>query len=442
MMGLVTKIKRLWGGSSNLPVKVDRELLGKLIMAAEAKSLRPGDLLPAGASTRAKWTDYSPKTAVDEGLKASVWVYACTTLIARAAGSLPWRAERYVGGTWKPDPDGPLQELIRHPNPAWTWEVLIQHITYLLLLAGESVVTKLRAKSSGRSALYADRGIPVELWALSPENFKVIPGTNGELVGAYEDTVRKRKIDPEDVLHPLFVNPGDAYRGLAPLEATQKDVDTDVEAATWQKISFQNRAVPDGIFKFKEYFDDEAWEEAKTAFREEYYGAQNARKPLLLGNDVDWIDLAKTAVEMDFQAGRKLTRENICAGFGVPPVLVGILDRATYSNFEQAEESFWKLTMLPYLGMLKGLFNTQLAPEFGSEVRMVPDLSGVDALIPMFRRRWDIAKEMVEKGIPMSSANERMGLGLSEYPGWDIGLVPANLVPLETFMGEALGDGE
>ncbi|HKI85831.1 MAG TPA: phage portal protein [Thermoanaerobaculia bacterium] len=439
---MLRRLKKLWYGSSSHPTTVDGAMLRKLIAAAEAKSLRPGDLLPAGASTRAKWTDYSPRTAIDEGLKASVWVYACTTLIARAAGSLPWRAERLVGGEWTPDPTSPLQDLINRPNPAWTWEVLVQHITYLLLLAGESVVPKLRAKSSGRSALYGDRGIPVELWALSPENFKVIPGTDGQLISAYEDTVRKRKIDPEDVLHPLFVNPGDAYRGLAPLEATQKDVDTDVEAATWQKISFQNRAVPDGIFKFKEYFDDEAWQEAKKQFREEYYGAQNARKPLLLGNDIDWIDLAKTAVEMDFQAGRKLTRENICAGFGVPPVLVGILDRATYSNFEQAEESFWKLGMLPYIGMLKGLFNSQLAPEFGSEVRMTPDLSGVDALIPMFQRRWDIVKEMTERGIPMSSANDRMGLGLKPYPGWDVGLVPANLVPLETFTAEALGDGE
>ena len=49
---------------------------------------------------------------------------------------------------------------------------------------------------------------------------------------------------------------------------------------------------------------------------------------------------------------------------------------------------------------------------------------------------------MVATGVPMSVANERLGLGLPEYPGWDIGLVPANMVPLETFSAEAVDDGE
>ncbi|MFA6605137.1 MAG: phage portal protein [Patescibacteria group bacterium] len=434
-----------------------------------AKSITPMDLLPSTIKGKPQGSKYSKSTVITNGLAASVIVYACTTLVARTVASVPWRVT--VGGEAAPA-DHPLVELIAKPNPAWTWNQLQQHVMYSLQLWGEGFMPKIRARALGPSALYPKKGLPAELWITKPNLLDPIRG-DSKVISGYQKhgDLKGPIISPEDLIHPVFVHPDDIHRGLAPLEPGQNDVNVDVQAGEWQAHSLENRAVPDGVFKPKEFLTDDQFNEALEHLREEYAGAANARRPLLLGLDMEWIAMSQTAVEMDFLNGRAYTSGNICTVFGVPPEMVGARE-AKYKNYETAERVLWTQTVLPNVYMLRDLYNAQLAAEFGDDVALVPDLSGVDALLRIFGERWDIAAKMIDKGVPVAVANEvlrlglptfpgqqftaptlaamkelfaagvpmkvingALGLGLPPYPGWEVGYLPSSTVTVDSVLG-------
>jgi HK97 family phage portal protein len=404
---------------------------GRLVVTS-TKSVRPQEVV---VTSTPRVTSFTRRNALEEAMKASVWVYRCVSVIALSAASVPFVGYRRLpdGNREELEVDHPLQKLLRRPNEEWGWAQFVTYLTQYMELGGEGFVTKVRAISDGSSELYPERGLPAELWVYPPDQFAPVPGKEGQpFVRLYKarGSSSAPDVQPEDMVHPMFPNPSNLYRGLAPLEAADSDVDSDVRAGEWQAAAFDNMAVPPGIFKFDPNLSDEQWEEAKAHFKSEYMGSKNARRPMMLGNEVEWIDLAKSAIEMDFQNGRKLSRESICGAFGVPPVLVGILDRATYSNFAQAEVIFWKLKMLPYLDLLKGSFNAGLAPEFGEDVEIDYDTSGVDALLPIFKERCEVGRSMVDAGVPLSVANRRLQLGIEPFGGWDRSWKPSSEEPV------------
>ncbi|MCK5444273.1 MAG: phage portal protein [Rhodospirillaceae bacterium] len=383
---------------------------------------------------KAKFSTYNRVTAVDKGLKASVWVYRCATLMAMTLAAVPWRAEQLVGGVWQHQPISQLQRLISRPNPQWTTNRLHQEVTYSLMLAGEAYISKIRSAKAGKSKLVEGAGLPHHLWVLPPDRLApVVGGPHSNLIVGYENRTDKTRVPATEIMQPMFVDPSCPYHGLAPLVAAMKDVDTDVEAANWQKLSFENRAVPDGIFKISDYMYDDKWDETKKKLYETYVGSANAHLPMMLGQDVDWKGMAQNMIEADFKNLRLLNRENICAAMWTPPILVGILDRATYSNFSTSELWYWKSAVLPTLKLIQDIYNTQLAPEFGPDWRLIFDVADVDALLPLFAERMKVALDMVKQGAPWSIVDERLNLGLPGWEGWDVGLVSATLVNVADF---------
>ena len=379
-------------------------------------------------------TDSGRVVSAERVLVATIWTYACGSLIARSMGSIPLRV-RLDG---EPAPaDDPLVMLLAQPAPNWSQARFLQSSAYYSKLTGSAFWRIERLLSRGRSALYSDRGQPAELWPFGEDAYSATIQTQGRPIVKHYTDKDGRKVDVEDVIQVVEVKPGSGNEGegLAVSRAAAGEIVTEQAASAWQRKSLENKAVPAGILQLLEDTSDDQFDEIEKRLTDVYSGALNAGKPMILGNEVKWLQLAKTVVEMDLIAGRRLTREGICASFGVPPILVGILDRATYSNFDASELAFWKLTILPLIGSYIDSLNTELAPEFGPGYVIEADLSRVDALMPMLDARVDIAKKLWAMGVPMSQLNEMFALGVAEFDGWDIGLVPSNLVPISSLGG-------
>jgi hypothetical protein len=54
----------------------------------------------------------------------------------------------------------------------------------------------------------------------------------------------------------------------------------------------------------------------------------------------------------------------VCAVYDVPPPVVHILDRATFSNITEQMRSMYRDTMAPRLGLYESVLDTQLRPDF------------------------------------------------------------------------------
>ena len=55
-----------------------------------------------------------------------------------------------------------------------------------------------------------------------------------------------------------------------------------------------------------------------------------------------------------------MAREEILAALGVPPILIGLTERASYANARVQERVFWLVTMLPKLTKIEWTITNQL----------------------------------------------------------------------------------
>jgi HK97 family phage portal protein len=342
---------------------------------------------------------------------------------ARAIGSLPWIVERKVGTRqYEPvDEDEPLQAILDNPNPWWSQQHLKELIVTELFLAGNSLVSKIRVNVDGED-------VPVELFTVRPQNIRPVP-IKGGFIKEYEvggADGKEYTILPEDVVHIQFPDPACPYWGLSPLQSAAKSIDTDVDAAGWQKTSLQNMLVPPGAFLIRGHINKEQHKLAKKILLEEYQGKLNAGKPLILGgqgtNEVEWKPMGMTPAEVSFIETRKLSREEICAIIGVPPPIVGLLERATYQNIRTAREIWWEDTLLPTVNVVDSAFNRALAPEYGDDLRVRSDTSKVDALLALFERRLSVV-ESHETGGPVQRCQRIHGSWI-HLPWWRYWLSP------------------
>lgn len=382
-------------------------------------------------------SNWKAEAAINDGLKASTWVYACVYRIAKAAAMVPWLVERRdpATGGWVPVPGHPAAALIEAPNAHWSRQDLIERITMHLYLAGESFVSKARARGQVR-----------ELWVLSPDIVIPIPDP-ATFLARYDVTVngRRRPVAVGDMFQLKFTDPSNPYRGLAPLQAAARPVNTDVAATKWNETAMGNRAVSDGVFTLEGDLTQEQYDQAKALVREQHQGHASAREPWVLGNGAKWSPMDRTPVEMDFIESRRFTREEICAVFGVPQPVVGILDHANYANIKTAREIFWLDTVIPFLEDLAGGFTRGILREFESDtanMRISFDLSNVEALAGVHDARLKTARAAWDMGVPLNVLNAVHRLRYPVQPGGDVGFVAANVQPVDTFTADSMAGAD
>ena len=382
-------------------------------------------LRPTAGRPRVAMKPWGADRAVKDGYKGSSWVYACIDRLVKAVASTGWVAQRRATRGWEPAPNSPLQLLLDEPCPAMSRQTYWARQVQMLYLTGNGV-----------SVIVEDgRGRPAELWPLDSRLVHALEG-DPEIgpIGGYEYKTETgpRVFEPEQIAHLLFPDPDSAVWGMAPLEAAAKAVDTDAEAREFALSGLQNRAVVDGLISFKEPLSREQHAHALEMWQARHAGPANARGTAILGSDARFAQMSMSPAEMDFIESRRLTREEICAIFQVPPPLVGIYDNATLANIQIARFILWVDTVIPLLDDLSSALTTSVARRFGREWRVGYDVSHVDVLLEITQRKMAIADSLFAKGVPMSEIDRRLSIGLEAYDGWDVGYLASGLLPAGT----------
>lgn len=400
--------------------KVRLNLRDKFKILFNLKSYSLAELMPSWYSGQPVWSEWTTDQAIRQGLKVCSYVYSCVHRLQKAASSVPWKAQINKGDSWEPADGHPLEQLMAKPNPFMSGQDLIERTTAHLYLGGNALWGKVRV-----------RGVPVELWPYYPDHIKPVMDKT-EFISSYKytDAGVIKYIEPKDVIHFMFIDPGNMFWGLSPLQAAGRVVDTDVEMTKWNKIALQNRAVTDGVFSFTESMTGDQWTEARAQIKEQHQGSVNARTPWVLSGGAKWQQMSLSPIDMDFIAGKKMTREDICSIFDVPPPLVGFYENATLANLAESRRIFWFDTIIPYLQDIGGYLNLTLSPEFGPGVRLVYDLSNIEAIREKFKDKVETGAKLFEMGVPLNDINQKLELGFDKFAWGDIGYISARLFPV------------
>ncbi len=80
--------------------------------------------------------------------------------------------------------------------------------------------------------------------------------------------------------------------------------------------------------------------------------------------------MAFSPKDMDFISAKHVAAREVALAFGVPPMLLGIPGDNTYSNYAEANRSFWRQTVLPLVNRTAKALSGWLGPAFGSSSAM------------------------------------------------------------------------
>ncbi|WP_153324038.1 phage portal protein [Sinorhizobium meliloti] len=125
---------------------------------------------------------------------------------------------------------------------------------------------------------------------------------------------------------------------------------------------FKNGLRPSGVLTFEKWLSPEQRALSKTELTEQFLGASNAGRPLILEGGTKWEQLTISPEDAQMLESRGFSVEEICRIFGVPPFMVGHTQKVTSfgSGLEQQVLGFQKFTLRRRLKRIEQALEKQL----------------------------------------------------------------------------------
>jgi HK97 family phage portal protein len=367
----------------------------------ERKDFAGHSLVTLSQLGAASWSQRGFASLVNQGFQRNPVVYRCVRLIAETANRVPLRITE--GG--KRVENHPLEHLLARPNGRQSGGEMLEAVYAYLQTAGNAFLQAGIVDGEVRA-----------LFGLRPDRVQVVADADG-WPEAYDYTAGGRTVrlrqdsgPVAQVLHLALFHPMDDHYGMAPLAAAQTSLDIHNAASQWNKALLDNAARPSGALVYQAggaSLSAEQFERLKSELEENFAGAANAGRPMLLEGGLDWKALALTPRDMDFIEAKHAAAREIALAFGVPPMLLGIPGDNTYANLAEANRALWRQTLIPLVVRVADELTGWLGPAFDG-ARVEPDFDAVEALAEDRAALW----ARVGAAEFLSDAEKRAMLGL------------------------------
>lgn len=277
----------------------------------------------------------------DTAMRVSA-VYACVRVLADSVAMLPLRLYEDGGVTSRIAIGNPLDRITsKRPNFLQTPFEFKRFLVGTLALRGNAYVQKFAVGTRNQQLipLHPDRVTP----RFDETTMRVVYEYRGK------DGV-SRTLSQSDVMHFRALST-DGFMGLSPIAAAAEAIGLAIQTEKHGAKLFSNAASPSGVLKHPQLLSGEAAKRLKETFDSAYSGSENSGKTMLLEEGMTWEKVGMTSEEAQFLETRKLQRNEIAMFFGVPPHMIGDIDRGTSwgSGIEQQGIGFVTYTLLPWL---------------------------------------------------------------------------------------------
>lgn len=309
-----------------------------------------------------------------------------------------------------------LPRLLRRPFTRGSSFDLKCHFALDLHKHGNALVLKARDNGPGST--------PTELWPIPWRNVEVIEDERGPIGYQIAIGIEKYYVGPEEVIHINL--PG----GVSPMAPLRRTLALEDAAMTWQGESLRNGVTPRGAFVTDQKIDQASIPALRAELEKLYAGADNAGRFGIFDKGLKWEQMGHSAVDAELISQRKLSREEVCAAYDVPPPLVGILDNASLNNVIELRKALFD-AIASKLVLIEEAIQSQLIDsepawdglfiEFNTSELLRPD--------PETRAR----TYLMEQQSSTTTINERRqnaGYPRIDDPAADTVFVPLNMNPV------------
>lgn len=369
------------------------------------------------------WMDRNYAQFGQEAYVRNVIAHRAINMVAHASASLRFRLfVTNARGQRREVKSHPALAVLKQPNPAQAHGDFFQGLYSYRLIGGNAFV-----QAAG------PRGAPPkELHLLRPDRMAIIAG-KGTTPAAYRYSVGNNVTDfPVDringrsaILHLKSFHPLNDWYGLSPIEAAAYSIDQHNQSGAWNQALLQNGARPSGALVVRPdaaaggTLSEDQYNRLKLQIDEQFTGAANAGRPLLLEGGLDWKEMSLSPRDMDFVEAKNASARDIALAFGVPPQLLGIPGDNTYANLQEARLALWEQTVVPLVSSTADALGLWLGTQFSSAIELMPDTDAVLALSSRNQAIWD----RVEKANFLTEDEKRAAVGYGPKTGAPAALV-------------------
>jgi HK97 family phage portal protein len=256
--------------------------------------------------------------------------------------------------------DHPLSVLLRRPNPWTTRYRLINGLVHDFAIYDVAYWWKTKTADDGFGVM-----------RIPPKMVKPV-GDNWFTPEAFEiaGTKQRRVVPANEIVY--FRGYGlDEDTGTSPLEALRRTLREEWTGSEMREQIMRNGARVSGYIERPPTAISGNWSpEARAAFRRQWHTQYTGDRAELAGgtpileDGMTFKSAAQSAKDLQYIEGRKLTREEVAAAYFIPPPMVGILDKASFSNITEQHKMLYQDTLGPWLTMIQDEIALQLIPEF------------------------------------------------------------------------------
>ncbi len=268
-------------------------------------------------------------------------VFACLTLIASDFSKLRVRlVEKDGDGIWtetsSPAYSPVLYKPNSHQNRIQFWE------SYILskLTRGNTYVLKQRDNRNVVTALYVlnpDRCGPMVaddgsvFYALRDDKLNGLGGFEGTIMVPAREIIHDRM---NTLFHPLC--------GMSPIYACGLSATQGLQIQNHSARFFRNNSQPGGILTAdKDVKITDAESEKMKKRWQENFGGDNFGKVAVLGGGLKYVQLAMTATDAQLIEQLKLSAEQVCGAFHVPPYKIGVGPAPLNNNVQSLNVEYY-----------------------------------------------------------------------------------------------------
>ncbi len=364
-------------------------------------------------------------TVTPENAMQSPTIHGIVTATSRAIASMPLHvlqkgtddrgrvAKRRLS-------DHPIKKLLDRPND---WQTRVSYwldATSWLVRYGNYYAFKGQGTSGPIKRLVPLH--PSNVTVKQDENFTVtylVTQPGGE----------PRELTPAEI-HHVRGPARDGFRGDSPIMDVREAIALEIAAESFGASFFGNGALPSLIFQYlagvSGFKSGDEESQFLKDFQERYASKRGRLTSMLVPAGMEMKPIEISNDKNQFLETRKLQRTVIAGAFGLPPHLVGDLERSILANIEQQSLDFVQKVVLPYTRIFEAAMERDLLSEDDRRKGIIIRFNLDGLLRGDFKSRQEGLKIQREMGVinpnewrETEGQNPRDDTGGEEY--WDQG---------------------
>ena len=347
-------------------------------------------------------------------------VYACVMAISRAVSQCYPEHIKNRDGDFSKVTTSAAYRVLNNPNSYQTGPEFLLNLMATALFEGEAFCVVRRNDRYEISEIHLlPRGCCSPFITDDKEIFYSV-GESPLAPGGIDYLAPQR-----DILHLKFHTPRHPLIGESPIKAAAMAVGINVELSKNQAAFFAHMSRPSGILSTDMKLTAQQMAELRAAFEAQSKDMNAGRIPIL-GGGMSWQPLGITSQDAQVVQAQRMSIEEICRVFGVPPPLIGDLSNATLSNAETMIQHFLSMGLGSYLEGVERAFDRL----FGLGANEYVELDTAALLRTDFAGRIDGLTKAVQGGL-MTPDEARAREGLNKIKGGDSAFLQRQMVPID-----------